>query len=512
MIVPRVRKNPTTRIAGPNHTGGRGRTGGANRRLLEIQRSRREFLLLAGGVLGGTVLTACGSSGPPSPTTPPGPTTATYRSRPDLKPPLLDVTPGSGSPGSGLISLTPAGPLLVDDAGNPVWIHPVTHASANLRVQTWKGQQVLTWWQGEIATYGVGLSGEYVIVDSSYRQLLTVQAQKGFPADLHEFIISEAGIAFYTAYRTYTTDLSSVGGPTSGRALDATIQGVDLGSGALVFDWSSADHISFSESYQTYSSDAPFDPVHLNSVDFTSDGKLLISARNTWTVYKVDPNSGEIIWRLGGKRSDFALGPGARFAWQHDARTHADGTISLFDDEGDPPEAKQSRGLVLDVDETRRTATMKAQYFHPDGSLLAGSQGSVQVLPGGNVLIGWGAEPYYSELQADGTLVLNGEMLAGTSYRAFRFDWAGRPRDQPAVTATQSAGRSFVFVSWNGSTETVTWRLLSGASANSLQAVSEVPRQGFESSILVPAGASYAAVLALDAAGAALAQSPTIGV
>ena len=107
------------------------------------------------------MLAACGSSGSPSPTTttPPGPTTATYRSRPDLKPPLLDVTCGSGSPGTGLISLTPAGPLLVDDAGNPVWIHPVTHASANLRVQTWKGQQVLTWWQGEIATYGVGPAG-----------------------------------------------------------------------------------------------------------------------------------------------------------------------------------------------------------------------------------------------------------------------------------------------------------------------------------------------------------------
>ena len=103
------------------------------------------------------------------------------------------------------------------------------------------------------------------------------------------------------------------------------------------------DHIEFTESHETYSKTAPYDPVHLNSIDITPDGKLLVSARNTWTVYKIDPASGDILWCLGGKKSDFSLGPGVRFAWQHDARVHADGTITLFDDEGDPPEAKQSR-------------------------------------------------------------------------------------------------------------------------------------------------------------------------
>ncbi len=495
--------------------GNRVQSGRTNSQPLETRHSRRDFLLLGGGVLAGTMLAACGSSGSTSTTTttaPPGPTTATYRSRPDLKPPLIDVTRGSGSPAEGLVCLTPAGPLMVDDAGNPVWIHPVPHAAANLRVQSWNGQQVLTWWQGEVASYGVGLSGEYVVADASYRPIMTVQAKKGLPADLHEFIISPTGVAYFTAYRTYTTDLSSVGGPGSGKALDATIQGVDLSTGALVFDWSSSEHIPFSESQEAYSSDAPFDPVHLNSIDFTPDGKLLISARNTWALYKVDPGTGEIIWRLGGKKSDFTLAPGARFAWQHDARTHADGSITLFDDEGDPPEAKQSRGLVLDVDEVKRTATVQTQYLHPDGRLLAGSQGSFQMLPNTDVLIGWGADPYYTELQADGTLVLDGRLLSGTSYRAFRFAWIGRPADQPAVAAGHAGSQQVVYVSWNGSTETVRWRLLAGSDPASLQAVAEVPRQGFESSITVPAGAGHAAVAALDATGTVLGQSPTIDV
>jgi hypothetical protein len=417
-------------------------------------------------------------------------------------------------PGSGYLCVTPSGPLLVDDGGQPVWIGKVPKASANLRVQSFRGQPVLTWWQGEIALpEGFGKSGEYVILDSSYRQIMTVQAKNGLPADLHEFLITGGGIAYFTAYRKYTTDLRSVGGPERGQAVDSTIQGVDLESGALVFDWSSADHIDFSESEQKYAKDATYDPVHLNSIDITPDGKLLVSARNTWAVYKIDPASGGIIWRLGGKKSDFALGPGARFAWQHDARTHADGTLSLFDDEGDPPEAKQSRGLVLAVDETAMTANVKTQYSHPSKPLLAGSQGSFQVLPGGEVLVGWGAEAYYTELQEDGTMVLDGKFAEGNSYRAFRFDWTGQPTDVPAVaTARTSSGEAMVYVSWNGSTETVRWRLLAGRGPGGLRPSTEVARQGFETAIAVPNGATRAAVEALDAGGTVLARSRNLTV
>src|SRR5581483_8342243 len=105
----------------------------------------------------------------------------------------------------------------------------------------------------------------------SYRTLRVVRAKKGLPADLHEFILNGAGVAYFTAYRTYTADLRSVGGPKRGQALDATIQGIDLATGSLVFDWSSAEHIPFSESHQAYKEGTPYDPVHVNSIDFTPD-------------------------------------------------------------------------------------------------------------------------------------------------------------------------------------------------------------------------------------------------
>jgi hypothetical protein len=352
-----------------------------------------------------------------------------------------------------------------------------------------------------------------VVVDSSYRELMRVKAQKGLAADLHEFIIGSDGIAYFTAYRPYAADLRSVDGPAKGKALDATIQGVDLSDGALVFDWHSMDHIDFAESYESFSKKAPFDPVHLNSIDILPDGTLLVSARNTWTVYKIDLTSGEIVWRLGGKKSDFTLGSGARFAWQHDARLRADGTISLFDDQGDPPEAKQSRGLVLAVDESAKTAAVRQEYRHPGRGLLAGSQGSFQTLSNGNVLVGWGAEPFYTEYEADGTLVLDGQLATGTSYRALRFSWAGTPIAAPAIAAERSAtGNATVFASWNGSTETERWRLLVGSAPGTLRPVAEVRRAGFETAMTFRGAESNVAVAALDANGRVLAQSPTINV
>ena len=67
---------------------------------------------------------------------------------------------------------------------------------------------------------------------------------------------------------------------------------------------------------------------------------MLLSARNTWTLYDVDIHSGAIRWRLGGAHSSFKLGPGTRFYWQHDAELQPGGLISVFDNGSDPAEGE----------------------------------------------------------------------------------------------------------------------------------------------------------------------------
>jgi hypothetical protein len=227
-----------------------------------------------------------------------------------------------------------------------------------------------------------------------------------------------------------------------------------------------------------------------------------VSARHTHALYKIDRRTGRILWRLGGKRSDFALGPGVRFAWQHDARRRPDGTISLFDNEAAPQTGPQSRGLVLRVDERRRRVTLVRSIVHQP-RLLAATQGNLQLLPNGDWFVGWGARPYFTEYDPTGKRVLFDARFGyrDDSYRAYRFPWHGHPAGRPALSVD---GRT-AYVSWNGATEVAAWQLVAdGRPAGTL------PRTGFETALSVPAGVSTVAVRALAHNGGVLGTSRTL--
>lgn len=455
--------------------------------------TRRQLILGAGGGALGLALAACGGGSQPAATV------DRFRSRPDLSPPRVKVR-GSAED-AGYTFVTPAGPLVVDDRGEPVWFRPVKLATSNLRVQRYRGSPVLSWWEGTI-DHGVG-SGECVLLDGSYRELARVTAGNGLQADLHELVVTGRDTAYLTAYRKVTADLTPVGGPRRGRMYDSVVQEIDIASGRVLFEWRGSDHISLSESHQSYQPGTIYDPVHVNSIDLARDGSLLVCARNTWAVYKVDPGSGRIVWRLGGKKSDFSLGPGVRFAWQHDARDHADGTLSLFDDEASPSVGRQSRGLLLDIDEGARRAGLAQTYPHPRSALLAGSQGSTQLLPGGEIVVGWGADPYYTVYGRDGTPHLDAMIEQGSSYRAFRFPWTGTPTEAPALAVDKATGgpAPMAYVSWNGATEVRSWRIHAGASSSLFGVIATAPRSGFETAVRLPSVPGPLVAEALDAHG-----------
>jgi hypothetical protein len=451
----------------------------------------------------------------PAPSSPSG-LVRGYRSRPDLSSPVVSVTTPRLQAAPGLVMLTPHnGPALaVDNYGSPIWIHPTPGKLAfNLRQGTYKGAPVLSWFEGAV-TQGVG-QGEYVLVDQSYREVARVRAGNGLQGDLHEFIITPEGTALFTAYRQRPWPGATPGpSPTAAGILESLIQEVDIASGRVLFEWHSTDHVNPYESYLTAPTAQPFDYFHINSIDVDRDGDLLISARHTWAVYKIDRRSGEVIWRLGGKRSDFAMGPGAGFAWQHDARRQADGSITLFDDGSNgskPPTEAQSRGLVLEVEESTRGANLRKAYSHAS-PLSAGSQGSMQILPNGNVLVGWGDQPYYTEYTAGGDVVLDARLPDNTfSYRAHRAEWHGRPAEQPAIALEAAGGDAMtVYASWNGATEVAVWVVLGGDTTAELAPLGSRPWAGFETAIVVPGRPALLAVRALDGSGAALTQSAPI--
>ncbi len=472
--------------------------------------SRRQFLQAAG--LGALTLgaAACGTSAGTASAGKAAPGTR-FRSRPDLNPPPVTVTTRSTDLAPGLIFVTVGGPLILDNDGRPVWYQTVKGKTAtDLRVQQYRGEPVLTWWEGTVSHTGHG-SGEGVLADATYSEITRVRAGGGLSADLHELTVTPEGTALITIFSPHQADLSAVGGPRRGTLLDSLLQEIDIATGQVLFEWRASDHVALTESHAKPEAGVPFDFFHINSINLDTDGNLLVSARNTWAVYKVDRRTGAVYWRLGGKKTDYAMGPATVFAWQHDANRQDDGSITLFDDEDAPRVGSQSRGLVLRLDDSAMTARLDRQYRHPS-PLLAGSQGSVEVLPGGNVFIGWGAEPYFSEFSADGRLLYDAHFAGKSqSYRAFRSPWVGRPPGRPALAVARPSGSSLTaYASWNGATEVAGWRLLTGPTADGLQPGSSTPRSGFETAIPVSGPAAYVAVAALDSTGSTLGVSATV--
>jgi hypothetical protein len=457
--------------------------------------------------------------------TPPPKEFQSFRSRPELRPPDVIVS-AKEQTATGDLFLAPYsgigqyGPMILNERGELVWFKPLSPAgarAADFRVQQYEGRPVLTWWQDPLIAGSVHTAGE-VIANSSYQDIAEIRAGNGYQPDLHEFQITPQGTGLITVYDAIDCNLSSVGGPSDGAVADTLVQEIDLRTGLVMYEWHSLDHVPLANSYSSAAPTTraePFDYFHINSIDVEQDGDLLVSSRNTWAAYDVDPKTGQVRWELGGKRSSFKMGPGTATAWQHDARQQPDGAITFFDNGAFPQVHPQSRAIEVTLDMANMTATLARSYEHQN-PLVAGSQGNVQALAGGDWMVGWGQAGYLSEVSATGQVLFNAHLPPDwESYRTFVAPWSGRPAKPPAavaVPATGAHGGATVYASWNGATEVASWNVLAGSSASTLKPAASAPRASFETAIPLPAepAGSYVAVQALDSAGAVIGTSPTI--
>lgn len=451
-----------------------------------------------------------------------------FRSRPDLRPPAVKATPittaehlGRGDPrflflGPGPVALSGSeqyGPLIVARNGTPVWFKPLGPGVqvSSFFASTYQDKPVLVWWEGKIQQSGYG-QGEAVLVDRSYREVARVRAAGGRSMDLHALTLTPEGTALFTCYpETVQMDLSSIGAPSNSQVLGSIIQEVDVASGRLLFEWRALQHIPVSASQEPHGE--PYDYLHINSIQRLPDGNLFVSGRHTWSVYKLDRQTGAVIWTLGGKRGQFQMGMGAQFAWQHDAQLSGE-VLTLFDNGTNGPvqTEPQSRGLALEVDESRRTVTVRRAYTSPQHP-LAGAMGSVQILPSGRVSVGWGVASYTSEFTADGTPLFDVSLPEGMySYRGLWFDWAGTPSERPAAAAgrNRETGTPVVYASWNGATNVAAWRVAAGPERGDVRPVGIARRHAFETAIQLDPGHRYASVTALDRRGRSLNRSPVV--
>jgi hypothetical protein len=397
------------------------------------------------------------------------------------------------------------GAMILNGRGQLVYFQPGGQVF-NFQEQRYLGQPVITWWLAQAR----GRS-EDVILNSSYHRVAVVRAGNGLTADLHEFQITPQGTALLDAVKTAPANLKSVGGPLHGHVSDYVVQELDIKTGKVIWQWDALRHIPIDASEARNTPNTAYDSFHLNSIQQLPGGNLLISARNTWALYEISRSTGKVIWTLGGKDSSFKMRLGTNFAWQHDARLDGS-TLSLFDDGANPQVESESSAKVLHINTTTMTVSPVRRYTHSP-SLLAISGGSAEILPNGNMFVGWGSEPDSSEYTPNGTQIFNGRFPTGSnSYRAFRYPWNAQPTTPPAFALSpESGGRLIVYASWNGATNVSSWRILGGTSPTQLSALAERPMTGFQTAMTLHSQPAFVAVQALDQSGNVLGTSPTRG-
>ncbi|PYH55518.1 uncharacterized protein BO96DRAFT_466806 [Aspergillus niger CBS 101883] len=503
-----------------------------------------------------------------------------YKSRPDLSPPRLNITiPPTHGLEQGYIFIAPfnavsepahrapqqPGAYILSDNGDLVW-SGYTYFSTwtgNFQATRWNGQDVLAAFEGaHNGLYGHG-HGHHVLLNQRYETIKELRAGNHLLSDKHEFEILNESTALIQIHHPEVRDLSNY---TSDRRqhwiVNAIFQELDINDGKVLFEWRSLDHIGPEESALPlpkdqagigHNSSTAWDYFHINSVTKGIDGHYLVSARHASTVYKINSTDGSVIWRLGGSRSDFTLGPEVEFGFQHHARllNQVDNssvtTITLFDNAvygsesggGGDKEVQiypYSRGKILKLDHHTRHAALESSFIPPD-LLLVKSQGSLQTLPNGNVFINWGSEGAVTEFSSDGEPLYHAYLDSRPlsrgdvqNYRAFRANWTGISSEEPAVVAFQRRGAhggnggTDIYLSWNGDTETAEWRLqFQVDSGDSLpigwsedvrneEFETTATRQGFETVHHVPFALRSVLAQAIAADGKVLASSNRVQV
>ncbi|MCB0190794.1 MAG: aryl-sulfate sulfotransferase [Anaerolineae bacterium] len=365
--------------------------------------------------------------------------------------------------------------LIVDNRGEPVYYKKLNQPTGDFKKQP-NGQ--LTYWDYPARAYQV--------MDSSYQIVDSYQAGNGYNADGHGLQILPNGHALLMIYDFKRIDMSKIvpGGVPTATVAGLVIQELDTAKN-VVFEWRSWDHFDITDTNVNTTS-AQIDYVHGNAIEQAHDGHLLISSRNLDEITKINRQTGDVMWRMGGKKNEFTfVDDHSPFYKQHDIRSHPNGHITLFDNGNDrkPP---YSRGVEYRLDEVNMTATWISEYRNtPD--IFGAATGNAQRLPNGNTLIGWGSSwPNVTEFKSDGTKVFELTFAKpNISYRAFRFPWQGQPVTQPTLVVQTDGATATLSYSWNGATDIATYRIYGGEAPEPSGLIETQIKTGFENSTVI---------------------------
>jgi hypothetical protein len=255
------------------------------------------------------------------------------------------------------------------------------------------------------------------------------------------------------------------GGDPSASVVETVIQEFTP-AGDLIFQWRAWDNFDIRDNEWSDPLSHTIRFPHMNAIDIDDDGHILLSSRHLSEVTKINRDTGEILWRLGGTHNEFTFvnDPLKGFRCQHAIRALGQGHYTMFDN-GNLRTPLVSRGVEYQVDPQNKTATLVWQYRQtPD--IYAYQFGTVQRLPNGNTLIGWGKAflPKLTEVRPDGSKAFEMNWVdQWETYRVWRYPWQGKALMPDLIVEQLSDSVALIFNQF-GDPEVAYYRIYGGTS------------------------------------------------
>jgi hypothetical protein len=336
----------------------------------------------------------------------------TVNNNPDPDYIFLDNRGGGGNPYN----------VIFDNNGSPVWYKRMPDERRDMKVQP---NGALTM----LARDGVN---HFNVLDTHYQQIAQYYAVNGYSVDEHELQVLKDGTYLLFGLRSETIDMTRfVGGGNPAASVTEQVIQQFTPSGELIFQWRAWDHFDITDQQSFIDlTSASFDFPHMNAIDIDTDGHILLSSRSTSEMTKINRDSGDIIWRLGGAHNQFtyANDPLNGTRQQHSLRCVGTNHYIALDN-GNLHSPSVSRGVEYALDPVAMTATVVWQYPpNPSSSLYTYYMGNVQRLTNGNTLINWalGSLPKLTEVRPDGTKAFEMNWAdQWEAYRVWRCPWQG---------------------------------------------------------------------------------------
>lgn len=225
---------------------------------------------------------------------------------------------------------------------------------------------------------------DIILLDTNFKKKKQFSVKNYSKTDGQDFLILKNGNYMLIAYDTQEID---------GEKIEVWILQEQTPAWEVVFEWKSIDYIPVSDA--EYTPSIPYyienninDYIHINSIFEDIDGNIIISSRNINEVTKIDRKTGDIIWRLWWKQSDFQFidDPLDWFNHQYNATRIKNGNILIYDN-GNLHTPPQTRVVEYKLDEKNKTATLVWSYQEKGKFTYA--LGWAQRLNNGNTLISW---------------------------------------------------------------------------------------------------------------------------